>query len=54
LSDATGGAAAIDLTGPFDDAGKLAYRLVGEVSDRDGWRDFTYEREPVLRAQRQV
>ena len=47
LSDATGGAAAIDLTGPIDEARQFAYRVVGEVSDRDGWRDFTYEKSHV-------
>jgi iron complex outermembrane recepter protein len=43
LGDATGWAAAGDLTGPIDERGRFLYRLVMEYSDKDGWRDYTWD-----------
>ena len=44
LSDAAGYAVAADLTGPVDEGRMLLYRMVAENVDRDGWRDFTWDR----------
>ena len=44
FGDATGHTIAADFTGPFDEDRKALYRLVLEDSDKDGWRDFTFER----------
>ncbi len=35
---------AADVTGPLDTDGSLLYRVVGEATDRDGFRYKTYER----------
>jgi iron complex outermembrane receptor protein len=35
----------VDLTGPIDDGKTLLYRFVGEIGNRDGFRDFTDERD---------
>ena len=48
LGDATGYAAGADLTGPIDEGGKYLYRLVLEHSDKDGWRDFTYDKSQYI------
>src|SRR5258706_2533509 len=48
LSDATGYSVAADLTGPIDDAHKFLYRVVMENSDKDGWRDFTYDKSQYV------
>ena len=48
LRDATGYAVAADLTGPIDEAHKLLYRLVMETSDKDGWRDYTWDKSQYV------
>src|SRR5258706_7547519 len=48
LNDATGYTIAADLTGPVDETRKVLYRVVMENGDRDGWRDFTYEKSQYL------
>jgi iron complex outermembrane receptor protein len=35
----------VDLTGPIDDGKRLLYRFIGEIGNRDGFRDFTDERD---------
>lgn len=44
IGDATGWSAAADFTGPLDDKGRFLYRGVLENVDRDGWRDFTWNK----------
>jgi len=36
--------ASVDLTGPLSSSGALLYRVVAEVGDTNGFRDFAYER----------
>jgi iron complex outermembrane receptor protein len=48
FSDAPGYSMAADLTGPIDDAHKFLYRVVMENSDKDGWRDFTYDKSQYV------
>ncbi|RHW18218.1 TonB-dependent receptor [Sphingomonas gilva] len=42
--DLNGFSIAADTTGAFDDGGTVLYRLVGEYSNRDQFRDFTYDK----------
>jgi len=44
FGDRNGYAASADLTGPIDKDGKFLYRLIGEYSDRDLFRDYTNEK----------
>lgn len=44
LFDRNGYNVAADATGPIDTEGRLLYRIVGEHSDKDGFRDFTFDR----------
>jgi iron complex outermembrane receptor protein len=48
LGDATGYSVGADLTGPFDEGRKFLYRLVMEQSDKDGFRDFTYDKSKYI------
>ena len=48
LSDATGYNVAADLTGPIDENQKFLYRLVMESSDKDGFRDFTFDKSQYV------
>ena len=44
LGDATGWSVAADTTGAFDEKGRFLYRGVLENVDKDGWRDFTWNK----------
>lgn len=48
LGDATGYAIGLDTTGPINESKTLLYRMVMESSDKDGFRDFTYEQSQYL------
>ena len=48
LGDATGYAIGLDTTGPINENKTLLYRMVMETSDKDGFRDFTYEQSRYL------
>ena len=48
LNDATGYSVAGDITGPIDANAKLLYRLVMESSDKDGFRDYTFDKSQYL------
>ena len=40
----SGGNGSVDLTGPIDKDGTLSFRAIGEISDRNLFRDFSHER----------
>src|SRR5688572_16838152 len=44
LGDAPGWSLAGDFTGPLDDAGRFLYRAVFEGTDKDLWRDSTWNK----------
>ena len=48
LFDKNSGNVALDSTGAFDDDGSFLYRIVGEYSDRKGFRDFSGSRGPYV------
>jgi iron complex outermembrane receptor protein len=48
LGDATGYTYSIDTTGHVDEAGKFLYRLIAEKSDKDGFRDYTYDENSYI------
>ena len=48
FGDTTGHTLGLDLTGPWNEARTVLYRLVAEHADKDGWRDFTYDQSRYL------
>jgi iron complex outermembrane receptor protein len=48
IGDALGFAVAADATGPIDEAGRFLGRIVLEGVDKDGWRDFTWNRSQYV------
>ena len=48
FGDATGYSIAGDFTGPVDDTRKMLYRVVLENSDKDGYRDFTFDKSRYI------
>ena len=44
----TGRSVGLDLTGPFGEGSPVMYRLVAEDANKDGWRDFTFDKSRYL------
>ncbi len=48
FGDITGHSVGLDVTGPFGKGSQFLYRLVAEDADKDGWRNYTFDKSRYL------